>query len=655
MSHTRILNETTYHAPHAPSGVTAIIGDAKQPDFHPRIKVSKWDNECNYSFGLLHEGGEHNIEEDVVTYHADGLRAMFYPHRAPVRRTPTELRWLNLEPLDPYAAAAEYELQRSLGHFEYSIATYRVTKPSIMLFGLAPADRYLELNEDITARCFTGGHSAVPVVRIPLANTNPYYMDAGLVNIDIHIGHQEVPFAKERWVESVIQVLGEYGVAAYRNKTDVKKGALKVYVDHDGRDVKVHSADLSFDILSSYLNFSCDYNKVYDYYSPEAWPDVASDIRDDHAYGLLDIHPELEPVQDEIIERLVRLFAEKTGVTVDERPYDKRENARFKQLADLNESFAYVSRADRSDPGWHYIEAFDGHEFEIWIDAPRKHNVVELSMRSKNVEFHYQPPLTPEQAAEGKVRWSHIEGSWAVYHADRKSVQGPTYRCAKVGHIYRPWAEDANGVRVWCELDIDAGNDRATITIPQDFLDAAEYPVLIDPTMGYQEVGASELTASVNTGYLGIQFNDSPYNGVINTINMFANITTNNETTLLWSFGVYSTSLALLCNTNEQSAPGLVGAQWHTVAPNSSANAIPYSTHYSGIWIGGTQGAYEAITLYYDTMANSGRTKALTYAVPWAATISALTSVADEFSVYLDIAAGGETPRNMGKGATHAW
>jgi hypothetical protein len=78
------------------------------------------------------------------------------------------------------------------------------------------------------------------------------------------------------------------------------------------------------------------------------------------------------------------------------------------------------------------------------------------------------------------------------------------YRTGKAFHIYRPWAEDATGKRVWCRLRIKPKSNEMTVTIPQKFLDNAVYPVLVDPTLGYNTNGASStaLQNPFNSRYL---------------------------------------------------------------------------------------------------------------------------------------------------------
>jgi len=87
-----------------------------------------------------------------------------------------------------------------------------------------------------------------------------------------------------------------------------------------------------------------------------------------------------------------------------------------------------------------------------------------------------------------------VVGSYAVYHSTKRNniVGGMEYQTGKAFHIYRPHAVDADGVKVWCELDITEGE--LTVTVPEDFLNKASYPVVVDPTFGYSSVGASSFS-----------------------------------------------------------------------------------------------------------------------------------------------------------------
>ena len=62
-------------------------------------------------------------------------------------------------------------------------------------------------------------------------------------------------------------------------------------------------------------------------------------------------------------------------------------------------------------------------------------------------------------------------------------------------HIFRPKIIDADKNWTWGALNIDIQAGMLTITIDQDFLNNAVYPVIVDPTFGNTDYGAN------STGY----------------------------------------------------------------------------------------------------------------------------------------------------------
>lgn len=140
---------------------------------------------------------------------------------------------------------------------------------------------------------------------------------------------------------------------------------------------------------------------------------------------------------------------------------------------------------------FYYLQ--EGFEFDITFPSKPSSNKVDFSIRRKQLAFYKQPALTQEQIDEGIERPEDIVGSYAVYHRTEKNhkVGEKDYRAGKAFHIKRPWAEDATGKRVWCDLDISLTKHTMTITLPQDFYDTAVWPVLVDPTFGYTTAGAS--------------------------------------------------------------------------------------------------------------------------------------------------------------------
>ena len=96
-----------------------------------------------------------------------------------------------------------------------------------------------------------------------------------------------------------------------------------------------------------------------------------------------------------------------------------------------------------------------------------------------------------------------MAGSYAVYHqtqeGDYTALGGKNYKAGKAFHIYRPRIEDATGASCWGELNIDVKAGLLTVTIPQDWLDQAVYPVrhAAGLTFGYTSIGGALTTPAI--------------------------------------------------------------------------------------------------------------------------------------------------------------
>lgn len=144
-------------------------------------------------------------------------------------------------------------------------------------------------------------------------------------------------------------------------------------------------------------------------------------------------------------------------------------------------------------------------EFEAHFFERPASPVLTFTLQTKGLEIFEQPPLAHENADGStweiaphggrRERPAHVNGSYAIYakglSGDYSALGGLNYQTGKLCHIYRPWAEDAAGTRVWCDLAIDEDAGLLTITIPPAFLESAIYPVLVDPTFGYTTHGGS--------------------------------------------------------------------------------------------------------------------------------------------------------------------
>ena len=122
--------------------------------------------------------------------------------------------------------------------------------------------------------------------------------------------------------------------------------------------------------------------------------------------------------------------------------------------------------------------------------------------------FHYQHPLanvnsdgsTWEETPNGirSDRPVDVVGSYAIYHKTKRDhrVGEINYRTGKFGHFYRPKFIDANGKWVWGSLHIEKGI--YTVSVPQNFLDSAVYPVKANDNFGEEGVGGSTHTGGLN-------------------------------------------------------------------------------------------------------------------------------------------------------------
>jgi len=119
-----------------------------------------------------------------------------------------------------------------------------------------------------------------------------------------------------------------------------------------------------------------------------------------------------------------------------------------------------------------------GFEYEIILNKKPKTNIITLKIETKGLEFYYQPPIN-EPDGLGYAYERDI-GSYAVYYKKKMNIvlskkDGEKYKTGKAFQIPKPQMEDANGWKVWGDLHIE--NGILTVTIPQDFLDKAEYPI----------------------------------------------------------------------------------------------------------------------------------------------------------------------------------
>ncbi|MDR2434243.1 MAG: hypothetical protein LBD47_06720 [Treponema sp.] len=117
-------------------------------------------------------------------------------------------------------------------------------------------------------------------------------------------------------------------------------------------------------------------------------------------------------------------------------------------------------------------------EYDCILNREPESNVITLLMEGADkFDFFRQPDF---------VKDPFLKGSYAVYKKETLLGEGTGKLC----HIHRPLVIDNRGRRCWGELSV-IGNE-LHITIPENWLSEAKYPVIVDPTVGTTTVGSYE-------------------------------------------------------------------------------------------------------------------------------------------------------------------
>ncbi len=146
----------------------------------------------------------------------------------------------------------------------------------------------------------------------------------------------------------------------------------------------------------------------------------------------------------------------------------------------------------------------DGNlEWELILLTAPADSSFTFNIKAKNLNFYYQDIICREP---GCIRPDSVKGSYAVYHSAYRNniiVNGRmhSYKTGKAFHIYRPKIHDALGITEWGGIEIDTLAGEMRLYCPRSFLDSAVYPVVIDPTFGYDISGGS------STGLLAARAN----------------------------------------------------------------------------------------------------------------------------------------------------
>jgi len=283
---------------------------------------------------------------------------------------------------------------------------------------------------------------------------------------------------------------------------------------------------------------------------------------------------------------------------------------------------------------------YGGLELEIILEKRPSTNKITLPIQTQNLRFTYQPPLHPDhptwadEDGDGKpdnFRPMNVVGSYAVYHSKRSAFHhskenAQKYKTGKAFHIYRPKAIDSIGREIWCNLHIDEKKGLLTITIPQEFLENAVYPIYIDPNFGYESVGGSSLQIDSWECIHTYPF-ECPGNGTAQTLTVYYSVV--GEEGTAYCFVIYNSSNRIDYTEEPFTC---MGAEWWEFDLLENAD-LSAQTYYLGIYKNAVSD--EGFYWYYDTdTSNNNYYENRTYSYPPPTTWSPTSNYNRKFSIY---------------------
>ena len=314
-----------------------------------------------------------------------------------------------------------------------------------------------------------------------------------------------------------------------------------------------------------------------------------------------------------------------------EKPTIIQEAGKIKYLKSKREVHIYDLGVSAEHPE-------NATEFEVVLKEKPATNVVQFTVQDKDVDYFYQPALTPKEIAQGSQRPENVVGSYAVYAKTPKTnwTGGKEYKTGKIGHIYRPKIIDSAGTEVWGDLHIE--NGILSVTIPQDFLDKAVYPVrhAAGLTFGYNHISTSFTFVGKNY-LLAVQGTPVDGDGTVDKISVYAYCATFPSTGKLKS-GLFLVSDGTIVANGigpEKVINDYPNKQWWDIVYSTSPNVANGTAYYVGV-IQNDSSSYVG----YDNAGTIGGYKANNYATP-ANFSPPLSGTNYKWDIYATYTAGG--------------
>lgn len=221
-------------------------------------------------------------------------------------------------------------------------------------------------------------------------------------------------------------------------------------------------------------------------------------------------------------------------------------------------------------------------EWQTRNDVPA--GSVEYDMTSPpGLQFYPQPALTQAEIDEGCSRPDNVVGSYAVYYPVSGRIlnalgeEVENYETGKFSHIYAAYLIDANDAQTKCTMTVEDGV--LSVALPSAWLDAATFPVRLDPDFGYTSIGAT--TTNSNANVFNVRGPYSPAsNGTITSLSIYCGATGAVSCTV----GLYGWSSSWPSSKVVDTAGGTLTANaWNQQATDSSP-AIASATEYGICW-----------------------------------------------------------------------
>lgn len=306
-------------------------------------------------------------------------------------------------------------------------------------------------------------------------------------------------------------------------------------------------------------------------------------------------------------------------------------------------------------------EGEGGIEFEIDLLEKPDNNIIEFNLNIKGLNFFYQPSLTEEfqngyndkfqkdivvtetqvKDLAGNIlvnRPENIVGSYAVYTSENKInyVGGKLYRTGQVGMIYRPKIIDLAGAEIWGVLNIDVKVGILTVTIPQNFLDNAVYPIrhAAGLTIGYTTVGGTGQVWGSNSALGSLVSTEVVANGTVDSISILCQQSLGTQTKGF----ITGTDYTILANGIGGAATCPVSKDWAVSIFSTPPNVVNGTNYYPWAVIDNN------ITMYYNNGSGTNTQYELDNNFTTPTNPSSVSNAAQQYSVYATYTESGTPP-----------